>query len=76
MRVDVCFLANLCLPEIKLMSLGVEESDLLLSIIFLIQHNKLFRYCFILWAFSNIFQRISSASHVTVLTLAPVFRVK
>lgn len=40
---------------------GVEKSDLLLSIIFLIQHNKLFRYC--------------SVSHVTLLPLVPVFRL-
>lgn len=38
------------------------------SIIFLIQYNTLFRDCFILWAFSNIFRKISLISHVRLCT--------
>ena len=42
-------------------------SDLLSFIISLIQHNQLFKYCFILRAASKIFQRIYLVSDVTVL---------
>lgn len=67
--------ANRCLPQIKTDELclsGVEKSDLPLSIISLIQHNKLLRDCFILWASSNVCRRISITCY-HAHALAPVF---